>query len=45
MKINYEDLQKEMDLLNSKMAKVKIEASQIRTRLDNEDFEKDNEIK
>jgi regulator of replication initiation timing len=45
MKRNYEDLQKEMDQLNSKMAKVKIEASEIRTRLDNEDFEKDNEIK
>ena len=45
MKRNYEDLQKEMDQLNSKLAKVKIEANEIRTRLDNEDLEKDNEIK
>jgi len=44
MKRNYEDLQKEIDVLNSKLAKVRIEANEIRTRLDNEDLEKDNEI-
>lgn len=45
MKRNYEDLQKEIDNLNNKLAKVKDESGALQKRLDNEDKEKDNDIK
>ena len=45
MKRNYEDLQKEIDDLNNKLAKVKDEAGALAKRLDNEDKEKDNDLK
>lgn len=45
MKRNYEDLQKEIDALNSLLGKVKVQASDLDKRLDNEDREKDNDLK
>lgn len=45
MKRNYEDLQKEIDNLNNKLNKVKDESAALQKRLDNEDKEKDNDIK
>jgi hypothetical protein len=45
MKKNYEDLQKEIDNLNTKLTKVKDESLAQQKRLDNEDKEKDNDIK
>jgi len=45
MKRNYEDLQKEIDNLNNKLSKVKDEAADLSKRLDNEDKEKDNDVK
>jgi len=44
MKRNYEDLQKEIDALNTKLGKVRNECGDLKGRLDNEDMEKDNEI-
>lgn len=44
MKRNYEDLQKEIDALNTKLGKVRGETAALKGRLDNEDLEKDNEI-
>ena len=45
MKRNYEDLQKEIDNLNNKLGKVKDESAALQKRLDNEDKEKDNDVK
>lgn len=45
MKRNYEDLQKEIDNLNNKLGKVKEESGALQKRLDNEDKEKDNDVK
>lgn len=45
MKRNYEDLQREIDNLNNKLGKVRDESAALQKRLDNEDKEKDNDIK
>ena len=45
MKRNYEDLQKEIDNLNNKLGKVKEESAALQKRLDNDDKEKDNDVK
>jgi len=45
MKKNYEDLQKIIDALNSKLQKVKLEASEMKNHLIMEDAEKANEVK
>ena len=45
MKKNYEDLQKIIDALNSKLQKVKLEASEMKNHLIMEDMEKANEVK
>jgi len=45
MKRNYEDLQKEIDALNTKLVNVKDAETDLKGKLDNEDMEKDNEIK
>lgn len=44
MKKNYEDLQKEIDSLNTKHAKVKEEFKALQIKLDTEDKEKDNDF-
>ena len=44
MKRNYEDLQKEIDVLNNKLVKVKKDTSDLKVKLDTEDMEKENEI-
>jgi predicted nucleic acid-binding Zn-ribbon protein len=45
MKRNYEDLQREIDNLNNKLAKVKDASADLKVKLDTEDKEKENDVK
>jgi len=44
MKKNYEDLQKYIDALNSKIGKVSDSIDALKEEFNNEDYEKDNEF-